>query len=170
MARIALRDRSAFDALYDRTSAKLFGVALRVLRQQSEAEEVLQEAFVRIWNNADRFTANQYSPMTWLITITRNLAIDALRKRKRAGGSIDDLPELADGGPGPEASAIAASEARRISDCLGALPSEREGAVRGAYLDGDSYADLAARYDVPLNTMRTWLRRSLIALKECLSQ
>lgn len=170
MARVAMKDRAAFQDLYSATSAKLFGVVLRVLGNRAEAEEVLQEAYIRIWNNADRFAANQYSPMTWLITVARNLAIDRLRGRKSANVDIDDLPELADSAPTPEGLAVAASEARRLDDCLGALDTDRAAAVRGAYMNGDTYADLAERHDVPLNTMRTWLRRSLIALKECLSQ
>ncbi len=170
MARIALRDRAAFDALYSRTSAKLFGVALRVLKDRADAEEALQEAFIRIWHKADRFAANQYSPMTWLITLTRNVCIDRLRTRKGTSSDLADVPELVDPAPTPEATAIAASDARRIADCLAALPPERAGAVKGAYLDGETYADLAAHHGVPLNTMRTWLRRSLIALKECLSR
>ncbi len=170
IARIALGDRDAFAALYSATSAKLFGVCLRVLNNRAEAEEVLQDTFVKVWNNSDRYAANGYSPITWLVTIARNAAIDRLRTRKDSGADIDDMPELPDTGPTPEAAAIASSEARRLSGCLSELDEDKAGAVRGAYLEGESYADLAARFNVPLNTMRTWLRRSLLALKECLSR
>lgn len=170
IARIAMRDRVAFQALYSATSAKLFGVCLRVLNNRAEAEEVLQDTFVKVWNNSDRYAANGYSPITWLVTIARNTAIDRLRTRKESGADIDDMPELTDSAPTPEAAAIASSEARRISACLGELDEGKAGAVRGAYLEGESYADLAVRFDVPVNTMRTWLRRSLLALKECLSR
>jgi len=182
--RAAQGDRAAFRALYEATSAKLFGIALRVLNDRAEAEDVLQDIYVRVWRNAGRYNVNGLSPMTWLITIARNSAIDRLRKRTIARNSaIDRLrkrrraetPEtlddrLADDGAGPEAEAVAAFERRRLDACLGELEAPRAEAVRRAYLGGETYADLAARFDVPLNTMRTWLRRSLLKLRECLSR
>lgn len=172
LARTALGDRASFAALYEACSAKLFGVALRVLRDRGEAEEALQEAFVRIWHKADQYAANGLSPMTWLITVTRNLSIDRLRKRKRREAQADgDAVELmVDPGLGPEALAVASDERTQIAACLGELEAARAGAVRGAYLDGLSYEELATRHGVPLNTMRTWLRRSLLKLRECLSR
>ena len=168
--RAAQGDRAAFRALYDATSAKLLGIALRVLNDRAEAEDVLQEIYVKIWHNAARYTVNGLSPMTWLITIARNSAVDRLRKRRRTDAS-DTLDErVADEGAGPEALAVAASERRRLDACMDELPGPRAEAVRRAYLDGETYADLAARFDVPLNTMRTWLRRSLLKLRECLSR
>jgi len=170
IARMALGDRAGFATLYSATSAKLFGVALRVLNNRAEAEEVLQEAFVKIWRHADRYAANGLSPMTWLITITRNHAIDRLRTRKTAGGTMDEAVDVADAAPGPEALAVAASEGVRIADCMAQLEDRKADAVRRAYLEGETYQELAHRYDLPLNTVRTWLRRSLIKLRECLSQ
>ena len=170
ISRIGLGDRIAFSSLYDATSAKLFGVCLRVLNNRAEAEEVLQEAYVRIWQKADSYAANGYSPMTWLITVTRNLAIDRLRARKAPTQDIDDMPDIRDTGPTPEAAAIAASERAQIDTCMDELDDGRADAVRGAYLDGYSYQELADQYGVPINTMRTWLRRSLQKLKECLSR
>ncbi|GAA5067327.1 sigma-70 family RNA polymerase sigma factor [Roseibacterium beibuensis] len=169
IARVALGDRAAFSALYDATSAKLFGTCLRVLKVRAEAEEVLQEVYVLIWQKADRYQVTGHSPMTWLITLARNRAIDRLRARKPST-EIDDALPLADAAPGPEAKAVAAGEARRVVACMDELKADRAAAVRGAYLDGMSYADLAERHAVPLNTMRTWLRRSLQQLKECLSR
>ena len=170
IARVALKDRAAFELLYDRTSAKLFGVCLRVLTKRAAAEDAMQDAFIKIWNNADRYRANGLSPMTWLITIARNTAIDRLRARRKGHQDIDTPGlELIAPGPSPEQSAIAASEAARLTGCLDSLEENRGAAVRGAYLDGLSYQDLASRFDVPLNTMRTWLRRGLIALRECMS-
>ncbi|MEX3316853.1 sigma-70 family RNA polymerase sigma factor [Sulfitobacter sp. PS-8MA] len=163
-------DRAAFEALYDRVSAKLFGVSLRVLDTRAAAEDAMQDTFVKIWNNADRYQANGLSPMTWLITIARNTAIDRLRARRKGHQDID-TPGLALAAPGPtpEQSAVASSEASKLTDCLDQLEADRGAAVRGAYLDGDSYADLAERFNVPLNTMRTWLRRGLLSLRECMS-
>lgn len=170
LARIALNDRKAFSALYAATSAKLFGVALRILRERAEAEEALQEVYIRVWHKAGLYQANGLSPMTWLITVTRNLCIDRLRRRRRDETAADDTQALQvpDPAPGPEAQAVAADERARIEACLGELEADRAGAVRGAYLEGLSYAELAERHAVPLNTMRTWLRRSLLKLRECL--
>lgn len=170
LLQIGLGNRTAFNSLYDATSAKLFGVCLRILNNREEAEEILQEAFVRIWQNADRFASNGYSPMTWLITLTRNLAIDRLRTRKAQTEDIEIQRDLRDAGPTPEQSAVATSERRQIDHCLDELDDPKAGAVRGAYLDGETYEDLAARYAVPVNTMRTWLRRSLLKLRECLTR
>ena len=110
--------------------------------------------------------------MTWLITIARNAAIDRLRKRQSGDAQATaELTEiLADPAPGPEALAVQASGREQLHSCLGELDDNRAQAVRRAYLEGETYADLAAHFDVPLNTMRTWLRRSLLALRECLSR
>jgi len=170
IARIALRDRDAFSRLYSATSAKLFGICLRVLNNRAEAEDALQDVYVRIWHKADAYRSGGYSPMTWLITLARNIAIDKLRARRAPTQDIDEARDIAAGGPTPEAAAIASAERRRISACLDELEQDRAGAVRGAYLNGESYQDLADRYQVPLNTMRTWLRRSLLKLKDCLTR
>jgi RNA polymerase sigma-70 factor (ECF subfamily) len=168
--RVALQDRNAFETLYSATSAKLFGIILRVLKDRAAAEEVLQEVYLRLWQGgAETFATGKASPISWLATIARNRSIDRLRE-KRPSGPLEDAPEIAEPGLGPEGLAIAASERAQINGCLDELNPDGAAAVRGAYLDGDTYADLAARFDVPLNTMRTWLRRSLISLKDCLSK
>ncbi|RVT80695.1 sigma-70 family RNA polymerase sigma factor [Rhodobacteraceae bacterium CCMM004] len=171
IARTALGDRAAFGTLYDRTAAKLLGVSLRILSDRASAEDVVQETFIKVWHKADTYVAGRAAPMTWLITIARNTAIDRLRARGEAA-TLDAVPEAAlrAPGPSPEAASVAASEARRIVRCLDELEADRRAAVRGAYLMGESYADLARRFDVPLNTMRSWLRRSLIALRDCLAR
>jgi RNA polymerase sigma-70 factor (ECF subfamily) len=171
IARVALQDREAFDTLYERVGGKLFAVCLRVLTKRAAAEDAMQDTFVKIWKNADRYQANGLSPMTWLITIARNTAIDRLRARRKGHQDIDTPGlELAAPGPSPEQAAVAASEAARLSDCLDRLEEDRGAALRGAYLEGETYKDLASRFNVPLNTMRTWLRRGLIALRECMSE
>lgn len=170
ISRVALRDRNAFKTLYARTSAKLLGVTLRILRDRSEAEEALQEVYVKIWQRADRYVAGAYSPISWLVAVARNHALDIVRARKPISDDIDAALDIADGGPDPEQAAIRSGERTRIEGCLGELDPDRADAVRGAYLDGYSYDELAARYSVPLNTMRTWLRRSLLKLRDCLTQ
>jgi RNA polymerase sigma-70 factor (ECF subfamily) len=169
IARCALRDRQAFGSLYARTSAKLYGVTLRILKDRSEAEEALQEVYVKIWQRADRYVPGGYSPISWLVAVARNHSLDVLRARKPRSEDIDTALDVADAGPNPEQAEANRGERSRIDDCLGQLDPEKADAVRGAYLDGYSYDELATRYSVPLNTMRTWLRRSLLKLRECLS-
>ncbi|MFC4669931.1 sigma-70 family RNA polymerase sigma factor [Seohaeicola nanhaiensis] len=170
IGKVALGDRRAFSALYDATSAKLFGVALRILNDRAGAEDVLQETYMKVWRYADRYAANGMSPMTWLITIARNTTIDRLR-RNRETEDVDALADrLSAKGPTPEQTAVARSEAGRIARCLGELDPQRSAAVRWAYLDGLSYSELSKKLDVPLNTIRTWLRRSLQSLQECMDR
>lgn len=170
IVRTAMKDRAAFDLLYRYTSAKLFGVCLRVLNDRAEAEEALQEVFVKIWMKADRFAISDLSPISWLVAVARNHAIDRIRQRRQASVDIDEALDIADPSPGPEAMVAASGEAQRIHSCLDELEKDRAEAVRGAYLRGESYTELAERYRVPLNTMRTWLRRSLLKLRECLER
>ena len=170
IGRVALRDRAAFVDLYNRTSAKLFGVCLRVLNDRAEAEDALQEVYVKVWRNAEKFAPSRYSPITWLVAVARNHSIDRLRARMPEAVELDEAEEVSDDAPNPERATMAASERRQIDGCLDELEEARADAVRGAYLDGMSYQDLARRHDVPLNTMRTWLRRSLMKLKECLER
>ena len=169
IGKMSLGDRRAFSAIYSATSAKLFGVVLRILNNRADAEEVLQEAYVKIWQNAGKYQVNGLSPMTWLITIARNQAIDRLRARRAPTSDLSEADAIADPGPGPEALAIAASDGERISACMEHLGPDKADAVRRAYLLGETYEDLAAHYRIPLNTVRTWLRRSLQNLRECLS-
>ena len=170
IVRTSLKDRAAFDLLYRQTSAKLFGVCLRVLNDRAEAEEALQEVFVKVWTKADRFAVSDLSPISWLVAIARNHAIDRIRARRQPAADLDAALDIADPSPGPEAMAVAGDENERIYNCLNELEEDRAAAVRGAYLKGESYAELAERHGVPLNTMRTWLRRSLMKLRECLER
>ena len=169
IASCAAGDRAAFRALYRDSSAKLMGVLLRILRERAEAEDALQEVFTRVWLRAGRYDAAKGRGMTWLIAIARNHGIDRLRARPPVQDD-DGLDLVPDSAPRAETRLVAMGEARRMSDCFATLEPDRAEAVRGAYLGGLSYVDLAARHAVPLNTMRTWLRRSLLKLKECLDQ
>lgn len=168
IAATARSDRAAFRALYSAASAKLFGVALRILKDRSEAEDAVQEVFTRVWLNARRYDAGRARGMTWLIAIARNHAIDRLRARPAATEDETAIARFADGTPGPEAQSIARGEAKRVADCFDLLEPARAEAVRGAYLNGLSYQELSRHHDVPVNTMRSWLRRGLQKLKECL--
>ncbi len=172
IARTAQGDREAFEALYQATSARLHAVCLSVLHDRPEAEETLQEVYIRIWQGAARYAVNGLSPMTWLITIARNRAIDRLRARgsRPAPAPEDAAAQVACPAPGPEDAAIMAQQRRMLDDCLAHLAAPQEGAVRAVYLEGLSYADLAHREGLPINTVRSWLRRSLLRLKDCVSQ
>jgi RNA polymerase sigma-70 factor (ECF subfamily) len=170
IVRVGMRDRAAFDLLYRQTSAKLFGVCLRVLRDRAEAEEALQEVYVKVWTKADRFAVSDLSPISWLVAVARNHSIDRLRSRRVATTDIDDAVEVADDRPTPEAMAVSGGEQELIARCMDELEGDRAAAVRGAYVSGESYAELAERFGIPLNTMRTWLRRSLLKLRECMER
>ena len=170
ISRVALREQSAFSELYNKTSPKLFGVCLRILKDRTDAEEVLQEVFVKIWQRADRYVASDNSAMPWLMAIARNQSIDAIRARKPVADEIDSAYDLADSQPDPESQAVNKGEGRRIDSCMEELEADRAKAVRGAYVEGLSYQELADQFAVPLNTMRTWLRRSLLRLRECMDR
>lgn len=170
LASIALHDRTAFDTLYQHTSSKLFGVVLRLLKNQAEAEDALQDIYVKIWQRADQYAVSRASAMSWLIAIARNHAIDRLRARKTIHEELDEAKTIADDTPDPEALALAGGERMRIEICMQRLEDRLANAIRGAYLDGYSYQELADLHAVPLNTMRTWLRRSLMKLRKCLEE
>jgi RNA polymerase sigma-70 factor (ECF subfamily) len=172
MRRIADGDRAALQTAYRLTSAKLFGVCLRILHERTEAEDVLQEVYLTVWQKAAGFDPGRASPMTWLITIARNKAIDRLR----AGGQarrmepIDAAAKIVDAAPLAD-DALAQGEAyARLKSCLGGLAANEQNALRGAFFDGNTYEELAARMDVPLGTMKSWIRRALLKLKTCLER
>lgn len=165
---VARADRASFRALYSQTSGKLFGVCLRILKDKGETEDAVQEVFTRVWLHARRFDAVRGRGMTWLIAIARNHAIDRLRARPASDQDDGTISAVPDGKPGQEARMVAKGEAKRIADCFDILDPAHADAIRGAYLDGSSYQDLSRRHAVPLNTLRSWLRRGLLKLKECL--
>jgi RNA polymerase sigma-70 factor, ECF subfamily len=169
ISRVALRDRAAFEQLYAATSAKLFGICLRVMKDRTDAEDVLQEVYIKIWHNAGKFKVSNYSPMTWLIAVARNHAIDKLRARKPEAMELSEAYDIADLGSTPEQALLHGGEAERLRACLEKLSASRAEAIRAVYIEGYSYQELADRLRQPLNTVRTWLRRSLISLRECLS-
>lgn len=170
LGRVALRDRKAFARLYALASPKLFAIAIRILRDRTDAEEALQEIFIKVWQRAERYEPEQGNPMTWLGVIARNHAIDVIRARKPEASDLAEAFDVASPEPGPEAVAINTSEGSRIDSCMQTLETDRADAVKKAYVEGLSYQELADFYNIPLNTMRTWLRRSLLRLRECLEQ
>jgi RNA polymerase sigma factor (sigma-70 family) len=171
MARVAAGERAALRQLYDATSAKLFGVCLRILSDREESEDVLQEVYVTIWRRADRFDVSRASVMTWISTIARNRAIDRLRARgPLAYADQVETLEIPDGAASAEALLVTAGEAGRLHDCLGALDDRTRTVIRTAFFDGVTYEALAHRMGAPLGTVKSWVRRGLARLKGCLSQ
>jgi RNA polymerase sigma-70 factor (ECF subfamily) len=169
MAATAKGDQAAFERLYAATRAKLFGVVLRILRRNDLAEEVMQEAYLKVWRNAGGFDPAVSSPITWMVAIARNLAIDHVRRKSET--SIEDEPkamEVAGDNPDPLAGQELTEELKRLLGCVGKLEPERQRLVLLAYYDGWSREQLAVKIDKPINTVKTWLRRSLIEIRECL--
>lgn len=174
LAAVALQDRKAFRALYDATSAKLFGVALRVLRKDELAEDAVQDAFVAIWHAASGYQPHLAAPLTWMVTIVRNKALDILR-RARAGGAdvqmeLDDADGLADTAAGPYELAQASRDARALADCMDTLAGRQRQAIGMAYLHDLSHSEVAGRLGLPIGTVKTWIRRGLDRLRECLAK
>jgi RNA polymerase sigma-70 factor (ECF subfamily) len=167
----AREDQKAFAELYKRTSSKLFGVCLRMLRDRGEAEEVLQETYTTVWRRARSFDASRASAITWLVTLSRNKAIDRLRQHREE--LLDDpsrLDETVDEQPTPAAGAETSQEYQRLQQCLDELEPQQQSSVREAFFTGATYNELATRCKVPLGTMKSWIRRSLMQLRTCLDQ
>lgn len=169
MAGVARGDQAAFERLYAATRAKLYGVVLRILRRTDLADEVIQEAYLKIWNNAGSFDAKRAAPITWMVAIARNRALDVVRRKSEV--SIEDEPaamETAGEEPNPLARQEMTDDLRRLLGCLGQLEEDRRRLVLLAYYSGWSREQLAAKFDAPANTIKTWLRRSLLEIRECL--
>jgi len=162
-------DRSAFRTLYRLTSAKLFGVCLRICGDRQAAEDVLSEVYLTIWKRAGAFEPGRASPISWLATIARNRAIDWRRSSGRTPPArVEEIADLADDRISAEDSMLAEERASRLHLCLDQLEQRQRDAIRTAFFDGLTYAELAARDAVPLGTMKSWVRRGLLRLKDCL--
>lgn len=167
LSRIALADRAAFDALYQKTAPRLFGVALRILGDRGDAEDVVQEAFVKVWRRATLYISTaDGAPLQWLTSIVRNTAIDWRRRRKVATVNADF--DIADEAPSPEAATALRGEARQLIECLDMLDPDKARLVRQAYFGGMTYSELSVAESTPLGTMKSWMRRSLARLRDCM--
>lgn len=166
LARVADGDAAAFQAFYDRTSAKLFGVILRILVERQESEDVLQEVYVSVWRKAATFDPAKASPITWVATIARNRAIDRVRARPpRALVPVEQAFELADDSPAQDAGLISRQDAQRLTAALATLEPRHAAAIRACYFEGVTYDELATREQVPVGTLKSWVRRGLIRLR-----
>jgi RNA polymerase sigma-70 factor (ECF subfamily) len=182
MSRAALGDRTAFARLYDLTSGHLFAVVLRIQRDRALAEDLLQEVYVNVWRAVGSFDAAQSQPMTWLTSVARNKAIDSLRRAQsqpvlqsvHRDDDDDDRPDLdqqmADEAPGPSELLAQAGDARRLDVCMKGLTAPQRQSVALAFFDGLSHAEVAEHLHQPLGTVKSWVRRALMSLKECLER
>ena len=163
-------DRAAFATLYNLTSAKLFGVCLRICGERQAAEDVLSEVYLTVWRRAGAFEPGRASPISWLATIARNRAIDWRRSAgRKLAATVSDVPDVPDPNPSAEERMVQSDEDRKLHLCLDQLEEKQRGAIRTAFFDGLTYAELAEREGVPLGTMKSWVRRGLTRLKDCLS-
>lgn len=167
---VARGDRRALSELYERTSAKLYGICLRLLGSEAEAQDALQDAYVTVWQKAARFDASKASPITWLCVLARNKAIDRLRRQPVVGGELEEALAVPDSGLSALELVEQAQEADRLSRCLEELEERSRAMIRAAFLEGATYSQLAERESVPLGTMKSWIRRGLQRLRGCLER
>jgi len=181
LARVALRDQAAFKQLYEATVRCLLAISVRLLRDPSWAEEVLQEAYVSIWHSAVNYSPARSQPMTWLMAIARNKAMDALRSTTTERATMvqprvthddddDGLPDAADDSAGPMERLIRSIDTVRLRDCLQGLEASQRQAIALAFYDGLTHAELAAHLRQPLGTVKAWVRRGLEKLRPCLQR
>lgn len=165
LQRCAAQDSAAFRTLYDKTSPILFARLLRMLRRRSVAEEVLQDVFVRIWQRAAQFEAHRGRALAWMVTIARYCAIDLMRRERMTLVSDDAIAEIAD-----ESAADAGVEKPNNFDfCIGQLNDNTRKCLTLAFVEGRSHDEIARITTNPLGSVKSWIRRGLLALKECLS-
>ncbi|MEO8936462.1 MAG: sigma-70 family RNA polymerase sigma factor [Burkholderiaceae bacterium] len=170
IAAVALGDRHAYRRLYDATSPKLFAVALRMLREESRAEDVLQDSFVNVWNGAAGYNASLSAPMTWMVTIVRNRALDYIRRVDPRTVEFDDDLEavLESDSPTPADLAMRSQDATALQGCLKRLDAGQRQAIAFAYFQGLTHSELAATMKIPIGTVKTWIRRGLEKMRRCL--
>jgi len=176
LSRIAMGDQAAFGEFYELTSAHLYGVAIRILRDPPAAEELLQEAYVNVWHHAGSYEVAKSQPMTWLTSIVRNRCLDQLRRREIDTVTLtpddDDAAEydLPSDAMTPVEMLVAGAEARSVRDCVETLDAGPKQAIALAFYQGLSHSELAAHLREPLGTVKSWVRRGLERLKNCLDR
>jgi RNA polymerase sigma-70 factor (ECF subfamily) len=176
LAAVALRDGAAFRRLYDATSAKLFGFALRILKKEELAQEALQDGFVAIWHAASLYQPHLAAPLTWMATIVRNKALDLYRRRPHeieldaAQLDQDIVQAVPDPRAGPQDAAELSSDAVALARCMAALEGLHRQAIGLAYYHDLSHSEIAGQLQLPIGTVKTWIRRGLEKLRHCLAK
>lgn len=176
LGRVALADQRAFEEVYRLTSAQLYAVARRLVRDRSAAEEVLQEAFVSVWHRAGTYAADRSAPTTWLTAIVRNRCLDLLRRRELDAVTLtpedDDAPELdvPSDTPSPADLLVSGADAASVRGCVDTLEGAQKQAIALAFFQGLSHGELAEHLRQPLGTVKSWIRRGLDKLRECLDR
>lgn len=173
LARCTLRDRRAFETLYQQTAPTLYGLLLKLTRDRELAADLLQEGFVRIWQRAGDYRPEFGQPITWMGSIVRHLSIDRLRRvehRRRIELGDDDWALVADSEPTPEERLNAEQGDTALARCLETLDLEPRRAVLLAYFEGLTHEAIAQSLGRPLGTVKAWVRRSLQRLKTCLGE
>lgn len=173
LAQCAHKNQNSFNRLYQLTAAKLYGVALRILRRQDWAEEVLQECYINIWNHAGDYAMAKSAPLTWMTSIVRNRCLDWLRRpQTEATGEQYDVAVEAwqDDAPGPMEQLAASSDAAALARCMQQLEAKQRQCIMLAFFNGLSHSELATHMKQPLGTVKTWVRRGLERLKGCLGE
>ena len=167
---VALGDQKAYRRLYDATSPKLFAIALRILREESRAEDVLQDSFVNVWNGASGYNASLSAPMTWMVTIVRNRALDYIRRTDHRTIELDEELEsvLESDQPTPADLAMRSQDATALQHCLKRLDAGQRQAIAFAYFQGLTHSELASTLRIPIGTVKTWIRRGLEKMRRCL--
>ncbi len=167
---VAQGESDAFRRLYEATSSKLFGVAIRILRRSDLAEDVVQDTYLKIWDNAAGYRPGFGSPLGWMVTITRNRAIDVLRKRSESQLGDENGDEIEDTTlPDPFRLASQNSELRAFLGCLKQLDEKQQESLLMAYYYGYTHEEIASRFATPVGTVKSWIRRGLARIRECLS-
>ncbi|WP_051007300.1 sigma-70 family RNA polymerase sigma factor [Sphingomonas sp. PAMC 26621] len=171
LVRTGEEDRVAFRDLYSLTSAKLFGICYRICGERQAAEDVLHDVYLTIWKRAGAYEPSRASPITWLATIARNRAIDWQRAQTvRRSTPIEDAPPIRDTAPIASETMLDDEANHLLRECLETLEQRQRGAIHTAFFDGVTYAELAERQGIPLGTMKSWVRRGLARLRECLER
>jgi RNA polymerase sigma-70 factor (ECF subfamily) len=168
LAQCSLGNRRAFESLYRKVSSHLFAVALRCMGHRDLAEDVLQEAFVRIWHSAAQYDGNLSAPMTWMVSITRNKAIDQLRKHREEPLSDEQAQALFDEAPSAHEQMQSQRDAGALQRCLDTLEGMQRQSIITAYFQGASHGDLVTQLAAPLGTVKSWIRRGMERLRRCL--
>ena len=170
LAQAGLGNRAAFADLYESTKSKLFAVTLRIVRERHIAEEVLQDSFVNIWNNATKYAVAHSAPMTWMTAIVRNRSLDIVRRPFLEVQDEDDYfaINMEDERPGPDDQLVARRDQVRIERCMKGLDGEQQQTISLAFFQGLSHSEVADHLGKPLGTVKTHIRRGLLKLKGCL--